>query len=113
MPNQNRFRQLHLADMEHGLAQTYAVFDLTPKQISDLTGIRFDTAREGDFDYVLGALLETPGGKQFSLRRYYHSPFQGRTELIGSESSQNRKLDLAEFLEALQIPDHFVLWKIA
>ncbi len=105
-----KFSQIHLADMEHGLARVLAVYALSPEQISQLTGIQFDTAREGDFDYVLAALLLTHGGRQFALRCYHRGPFPNRTELVGSERSRSPDEDVKEFLEALGIPRAHLLW---
>lgn len=99
--------------MEHGLAVVFAVFALSPNQISGLTGIRFDTAKEGDFDYVLAALLVTEDGKQFALRCYHRGPYPNRTELVGSERSQNPLRDLERFIGVLGIPRKHLLWQLA
>lgn len=105
-----KFHQIHLADMEHGLAKVFAVFALSPKEITQLTGIQFDTAREGDFDYVRAALLVTDSGQQFSLRCYFRGPLPNLTELVGSERSKDMQGDLKKFLEALEIPQEHLLW---
>lgn len=96
--------------MEHGLARVFAVFTLSPKEITQLTGIQFDTAREGDFDYVRAALLVTDSDVQFSLRCYFRGPFPNLTELVGSERSKDMQGDFKIFLEALEIPQEHLLW---
>jgi hypothetical protein len=105
-----KFCQIHLANMEHGLARVLAVLALSPQRVSELTGIQFDTAYEEGLDYFRAALLVTPEGKQFSLRQHHRSPHQGRTELVGSERSPDPVADLMQFMEALQISTEHLAW---
>jgi len=99
--------------MEHGLAKMIGVIGLSPKRITDMTGVVFETAYEGDFGYVLAALMVTDSGKQFSLRQYYTSmrKYGDRTELIGSERSSDPAGDLAEFLCALGLGREYLAWQ--
>ena len=104
------FRQIHLGDMEMGLAKPLAAIDLPPERITELSGVQFELARD-DLDYLKGALLETDSGKQFALRCYIRGPFPMRTELVGSENSKDSRADADRFLELLKIPEEAVLWR--
>jgi len=106
-----RFKQLHLGDMEFGLAKELAVFSLSPQALSELRGIRFELTKD-DLDYVYAALLATEDDQQFALRSYLRGPHSDKTELVGNECSMQPQADLKKFLAALQIPDEVILWSI-
>lgn len=95
--------------MERGLARTLAVIGLSPAKITDLAGIKFETANDG-FQYLHAALLVTNDGKQFALRQYYKSPNRDATELIGSENSYDLVADLQLFLTALGLKEAALIW---
>jgi len=109
---ERKFRQIHLGDMEVGLAEELALYCLSPAQITALTGITFEITQD-DFDYCKGALLTTLDGQQFALRSYHRGPKPGITELIGSRLSQDRKGDARKFIDALGIPLVHVIISIA
>jgi len=50
--------------------------------------------------------------QQFALRSYYAGPNPDRTELIGSEKSNDPEKDLDSFLRALDLPKKFIAWRI-
>jgi hypothetical protein len=106
-------KQIHLGDMEYGLARMIAVIGLSPAQISEMSGVVFETACEAGFGYFLGALLIDNKGRQFCLRQYYlcQKKFPDQTELIGSERSMDTVADLGEFLDELGIHEEYVLWR--
>jgi hypothetical protein len=107
------FIQIHLADMEHGLAKTFGIISLSPKRIAEMTGVPFETAYEDGCGYVLAALMVSDKGKQISLRQYYQGrlAYPDRTELIGSERSRNPAGDTAEFLRFLGLGREFLAWQ--
>ncbi|PYI88484.1 MAG: hypothetical protein DME26_03540 [Verrucomicrobia bacterium] len=106
---ERKFRQIHLGDMELGLAQELALYGLSPAKITALTGITFEVTQD-DFDYCKGALLTTIDGQQFALRSYYRGPKPGLTELIGSRLSKDPKGDARKFIDALGIPlEHVII----
>ena len=102
------FKQLHLGDMEHGLAKTIAVLALEPSEVSLRTGLTFETTRD-DLDYLQAVLFQTNDGGQFALVRHQHSPASG-TDLLVNE----RTIDLGGALEmalsALKIASAELKW---
>ena len=98
--------------MERGLAKEFALFRLSPDEVTRLTGIKFEITQD-NIDYCKGALLSTMDGHQFALRSYYRGPNPGVTELIGSERSKDPRADATKFLEALEIPSQFILATVA
>src|SRR6266511_5577532 len=93
------FTQLHLGDWEHGLAKPIAVLALEPKQISERTGLKFETTRD-DLDYLQAALFRTANGTQFALARHQHAPKPG-TELVANERTDDLSRALEDAMAAL------------
>src|SRR5688500_1505489 len=96
----DKFKQLHLGEMEFGLAKELAVLKLSPGQLSKLKAIRFEVIKD-DLDYAHAALLVTTDGQQFALRSYFRGPHPDKTELIGQERSPEPECDVRKFLDAL------------
>lgn len=95
------FKQLHLGDMEHGMAKTLAVLNMEPKELSQRTGLQFEVTRD-DLDYLQAALFQTAKGTQFALVRHQHSPSPG-TDLLANERTKDLNGALEEALAALSI----------
>jgi hypothetical protein len=106
-----KFQQLHLGDMERGLAKELAVYALSPPEITELIGVKFEITQD-NLDYCKAALLATADGQQFALRSYFRGPRPDVTELIGSERSLQPEADLKKFLNALELPKESVLWSV-
>jgi hypothetical protein len=93
------FTRLHLGDMEHGLAKPIAVLALEPKEITERTGLKFETTRD-DLDYLEGALFSTAKGMQAALVRHHHAPNPG-TALLVNERTNDLNMALEDALAAL------------
>lgn len=106
---EKNFKQLHLGDMEHGLAKPIAVLALEPGELSLRTGLRFETTRD-DLDYLQAALFQTAKGSQFALVRHHHAPNSG-TDLLANERTVDLGLALEEALSALEIASTELTWK--
>lgn len=98
--------------MEFGLCRVLAVIGLSPQQLSQKTGLVFETAKEDGVGYVLAALAVTNEGKQFALRQYAASKRTNpdKTELIGSENSLDPIADLRSFLNILKLRPNYLTW---
>lgn len=106
------YTQIHLGDMEHGIAKIYAVLDATPEMLAQELGITFEITRDG-LDYCKAALLLTTNGKQFAFRNYYRTHLSNKVEIVGSEKASEPHRDLVEFLDATHISRTKILWRVA
>jgi hypothetical protein len=59
----------------------------------------------------VAALLETDAGRQYMLLRHVDAPVGG-TEVLAAEVSPEPKLDLADFLSALDLDESVVSWQL-
>ena len=75
---------------------------LTPKELSERTGIQFEISQDG-FDYMEAALIQSVSGRQFGLFRYQHSPIQRYTALVIQEGTENLTEALNDALQSLSI----------
>ena len=85
-----------------------AVVDLEPSDLARRCKITFSETQD-DFDLLLGAVIETPSGKHFSLVRHLRSQSPG-TEVWTAVDSPDLDADLEEVLEALGLGAGDVTW---
>jgi hypothetical protein len=102
------FTQLHLGDWEHGLAKPIALLALEPGEISERTGLKFETTRD-ELDYLQAALFRTSGGTQFALARHQHAPIPG-TEIVVNERTNDLSAALEEAISVLGFDVTELVW---
>lgn len=101
-------KQIHLGDVDGGLAKPIAVFSLEPTELTARTGIKFEVTRD-DLDYLQAAIFETPTGGKFALIRHQHAPNSG-TELLVDEKTENLRLALDEAMSVLEMNPSELQW---
>lgn len=102
------FIQLHLAEAQKGLALVGAYLHLTPTQLSQRVGIKFETI-QGDFGDMEAAVIRDAKGKQFGLSHNLNSPRRDYTTLLIFENTEDPTEDVNDGLAALDVDSSEVI----